>query len=61
MSLKTVFFWGTISIIAILAVGYADPEWMVRTFIFTAILWVGFFALSRKESSQEILADKVEK
>lgn len=36
MRLRTVAIWGGISLVAILAVGYADPEWMFRTAVVLA-------------------------
>lgn len=51
MRLSTVAIWGGISLVAILAVGYTDPEWMFRTAALAAVLWTAFYALANKKET----------
>lgn len=43
MKLRTVAIWMTLSIAMIVAVGYGDMQWMLRTFLLVLLLWAGAY------------------
>ena len=46
MKLRTVAIWMALSIAMIVAVGYGDLQWMLRTFLLVSLLWVGAYTFA---------------